>query len=160
MARRIVKILHELGAIGLTGALVCHMALLAVAPMDSLAEYAAVRRGIEAITGWVLVPSLLIVLTSGLATMIVHHPFQNLAWVWAKALMGFPMFEGTLMAIDGMAQTAARLAEDAAGGGPHDPDLVANMVAAEWRALSLILALAIAQTIVGVWRPRKRRKQP
>ena len=107
MARRIVKILHELGAIGLTGALVCHMVLLAVAPMDSLAEYAAIRRNIEAITGWALVPSLLLVLTSGLATMIVHHPFQNLTRVWAKALMGFPMFEGTLMAIDGMAQTAA-----------------------------------------------------
>ena len=157
MARRIVKILHELSAIGLTGALAAHMVLLATAPTDSLEDYAVVRKGIEAITGWLLIPSLAVVLVSGLLAIAVYTPFQNAGWVWFKALMGFPMFEGTLITIDGMAQTAARLASEAAATGVSDAAMVERMVAAEWRSLWLILGLAIAQTVVGVWRPRKRR---
>lgn len=155
-ARRLVKILHELSAIGMTGALVAHMLVLSTASPDSLVEYAALRRAIEAITGWLLVPSLGLVLTSGLAAMMVHTPFQNARWVWLKALLGFPLFEGTLITIDGLAQTAASLAIEAAGGGAHDPALIAHMVAAEWRSLWIILTLAVAQTVVGVWRPKLR----
>ncbi|MEZ4279450.1 MAG: hypothetical protein R3F21_07540 [Myxococcota bacterium] len=155
-ARRLVKILHELSAIGLTGALVAHMVVLSTASTESLVEYAVLRRAIEAITGWLLVPSLALVLISGLSSMIVHTPFQNAGWVWLKALLGFPLFEGTLITIDGLAQTAASLATEAAGGGDHDPALVANMVAAEWRSLWIILVLAVAQTVIGVWRPRLR----
>jgi hypothetical protein len=54
------------------------------------------------------VPSLALVLISGLVSMIVHTPFQNAGWVWLKALLGFPLFVGTLITIDGLAQPWAR----------------------------------------------------
>lgn len=59
MTRKLLKILHELGGIGVIGALACCLVLVATAPTDSLAGYAAVREGIHAITRWVLLPSLL-----------------------------------------------------------------------------------------------------
>lgn len=159
MARRIVKILHELGAIGLTGSLVVCMVLLVTAEDDSLADYAAVRRGIEAISRWVLVPSLMLTLVSGLLSMLVHTPFLNASWVWLKAALGFPMFEGTLITIDATAQHAADLSAKAVAG-EADPAVMASLLAAEWRSLWMILALSIAQTVIGVWRPRMRWASP
>ncbi|MEM9175001.1 MAG: hypothetical protein AAGC67_07180, partial [Myxococcota bacterium] len=155
MARRILKILHELSAAGMIGALVCHLVVLSVASPDSVNEYLALRQAIESITGWILVPSLAVVLASGLLAIAVYPPFQNLGWVWAKALLGFPMFEGTLITIDGTAQNAARLAAEAARGTPVDPNVVTSMLASEWRTLWIILVLSIAQVVIGVWRPRQ-----
>jgi hypothetical protein len=158
LARRILKILHLLGAIGLTGALASYMILLATAPDDSMADYAIVRSNIKAISGWLLVPSLAIALVSGLLAMAVYSPFQNAGWVWAKAVLGLPMFEGTLATIDSTAQSAAALSAQAAAG-EFDPALLSEMLAREWQALWIIMALAIAQTVVGVWRPRRRRRR-
>jgi len=43
----------------MTGALVVHVVLLATAPpLESLASYADLRRSIDFVTGWLLVPSL------------------------------------------------------------------------------------------------------
>jgi len=162
LARRILKILHEIGAIGLTGALAAHMVLLATAPTDSLAEYAVVRRGIEAISGWILVPSLAVVLVSGLFAIAAQPAFGNMGWVWVKLAMGLPMFEATLTTLDSTAQRAAALSARAAAG-QADPALLADMVSREWTALWVVMALAIAQTVVGVWRPRRwgwRRRRP
>lgn len=158
MARRILKTLHWFGAIGMTGALASHMLLLATAPDDSMADYAIVRRNIETISGWLLVPSLGIALVSGLLAIAVHSPFQNAGWAWAKAVLGLPMFEGTLATIDSTAQRAAALSAQAAAGGV-DPARLSEMLAREWRALWIIMALAIAQTVLGVWRPRRRRRR-
>lgn len=158
MARRILKTLHWFGAIGLTGALASYMILLATAPDDSLADYAIVRSNIEVISGWLLVPSLAIALMSGLLAMAVYSPFQKAGWVWAKTVLGLPMFEGTLATIDSTAQRAAALSAQAAAG-DADPSLLSEMLAREWRALWFIMALAIAQTVLGVWRPRRRRRR-
>ncbi len=160
MARRLLKILHELGAIGLTGALASYMILLVTAPDDSMADYAIVRSSIEAISAWLLVPSLAIALVSGLLAMAVYAPFQKGGWVWAKAILGLPMFEGTLATIDSTAKQAAALsAQAAAGDGDVDPTLLSEMLTREWRALWIIMVLAIAQTVLGVWRPRRRRRR-
>jgi hypothetical protein len=134
------------------------MIVLATAPDDSMADYAIVRSNIEAISSWLLVPSLMIALVSGLLAMAVHSPFQNAGWVWAKAILGLPMFEGTLATIDSTATRAAELSAQAALG-DVDPALLSEMLAREWRALWFIMALAIAQTVLGVWRPRRRRRR-
>lgn len=139
MARRILKILHELGAIGLTGALAAYMILLMTAPDDSLAEYAAVRRGIEAISGWLLVPSLMLTLVSGLLAIAAYSPFQNAWWVWIKAALGFPMFEGTLITIDATAQHAAALSAQAVAG-EVDPAPIVVVFVGTWPSPEAIRA--------------------
>ncbi len=157
MARRILKILHELAAFGVTGALAAHMILLAMAPTDSPEGYIAIRRGIEAISGKLLVPSLGVALVTGLFAMAIHRPFQNAGWAWAKLLLAFPLFEGTLATIDSSARYATVFAVDLAEG-RADPSRLEALIAVEWRSLFIIMALAVVQTIIGVWRPRKRRR--
>jgi hypothetical protein len=156
--RRILKILHELSSFGVTGALAAHMILLAVAPTDSPEGYVATRQGIEAISGWLLVPSLVVALVSGLFAMAIHAPFHNAGWAWAKLLLGLPLFEGILATIDSSARRATVFAIEIAEGG-GDPDKLEKLVAAEWRSLAFIMTLAVAQTVLGVWRPRKRRRR-
>lgn len=158
VTRRLLKLVHELGAIGITGALVAHMVLLATASQDSLVEYAAVREGIAAISRYLLVPSLAIVLVSGLFAMAAQPAFFEMRWVWAKALLGLPTFEGTLTLVDSTAQRAARLSAEAAAG-EADPALLAELLRNEWAGLWWILVLVVASTVLGVWRPKLRGKR-
>lgn len=159
MARRILKILHLLAAAGLTGALAIHMVLLATTSPDTMGEYAVVRRQIALISSKILVPSLMLALVTGFFAISVYRPFADAGWVWAKALLGLPMFEGTLMTIASTAKRAADASAQAAAG-TASPDVVEQLVAREWNALWMILALSVAQTVIGVWRPRVRRRRP
>jgi len=58
MLRVIIKVLHEIGAVGVLGSFAASLLLVATAPRDSLAAYAVARQGIAAIAHWLLVPSL------------------------------------------------------------------------------------------------------
>lgn len=156
--RRILKILHELAAFGVTGALAAHMILLVVAPMDSPEGYLATRRGIEAISSWLLVPSLVVALVTGLFAMAIHAPFHNAGWAWAKLLLGLPLFEGTLATIDSSARRATAFAVELTEG-RADPAELEQMITVEWRSLIFIMALSVAQTVLGVWRPRAWRRR-
>lgn len=158
MARRTVKLLHTLGAIGLTGGLAAYMVLLATAPQDSLDAYADVRHSIRILSKWLIVPSLAVVMVSGLLSISVHPAFVNARWVWVKAALGLPTFEGTLVIIDGTAQRAARLAAQAADGGAG-PERIGELMGNEWWGLWWIMVLVVASTAVGVWRPRLRRRR-
>ncbi len=158
MARKAVKILHVLGSTALTGALAAYMLLLATASSDSLAEYANLRANLATLSKWVIAPSMVLCLASGMFTLVVHHPFQEQRWVWIKILLGLPMFEGTLGVVDAVAQRAARLtAEAAAGGG--DPAVLAELVRTEWGGLWAIMGLARVNIVISVWRPRLRGKR-
>jgi hypothetical protein len=72
--------------------------------------------------------------------------------VWLKALLGLAMFEATLAVIQGKAnygyETARKVAE-----GTETAEALAAALASEWTALYAIMALSLAQVILGVWRP-------
>ena len=157
--KRLLKFLHELGAIGVTGALAALLVLVATAPKDSLADYAAVRTVITFVADWLLVPSLAIVLISGLLAIAANRAFHNAGWAWVKALLGIAMFEGTLLAIAASARRAAELSALAAAGEP-DSAALAEVLRTEWGGLWLILALSIANVVLAVWRPRLVRRRP
>jgi hypothetical protein len=86
--QRLLKALHQLGGIGLAGSLAACIVLVVTAPTDSLVGYAAVRQGIAAISQWLLVPSLAIVLVSGLLAIAANRAYHDAGWAWIKALLG------------------------------------------------------------------------
>lgn len=159
MIKQSLKFLHELGGIGLIGALAAYLILVATASAQSPVEYAAVRNGIAAICKWLLIPSLALVLITGLLAIAAHRPFIHAGWAWLKALLGIAMFEGTLGAIDANARRAAALSSRLAAG-EGDPAALAEVLRSEWIGLWTIMALALANVVLAVWRPRLLRLKP
>jgi hypothetical protein len=153
MLQRILKLLHELGAIGVMGSFAACLVLVLKGPTQPLAAYAAVRQSIAAISQWLLLPSLVLVLISGLLSIAANSAFHNAAWAWAKALLGLSLFEGTLATIDASARRAAELAALAVRG-QGDAVQLAQVLRTEWGGLWLLLALSLANIVLAVWRPR------
>ncbi len=155
--RKTLKILHSIGAAGITGAVLVHLVLLAFLPApDELAAYAALREGIAGVTTWVLLPSLTLMLLSGLLAIAAHNAFGNFAWVWLKFALTLSIFQPILMWIHGPAHREA----DAARALLADP--AANVVlegvsAIEWGMLWVTLATCLANIVLAIWRPRWRR---
>jgi hypothetical protein len=157
MLGKLLKLLHEIGAIGTLGTFASCIVLLATAP-KAPAGYAAVLGGIAAITKWILVPSLAVVLISGLLAIAANNAYKNAAWAWVKALLGVSTFEGTLLAVDGNARRAAELSALAASGHGDTIEL-AQVLHTEWGGLVVLMTLALVNIVLAVWRPRLYRQK-
>ncbi len=151
--RKTLKICHTVAAGGLIGGLACYMMLLVVAPQETPEAYADLRHSIQALSNYVLLPSLAIALISGLLSMMVHKPFQDRGWVWIKALSGILMFKGVLTIVSAKAAYAATMARKIANG-EAPPDALQSLYAMEWGTLWVVMAISIANVVLGVWRPR------
>jgi hypothetical protein len=157
MLGKSLKLLHEIGAIGTLGSFASCTVLLATAP-KAPAAYAAVLGGISAITQWMLVPSLALVLISGLLAIAANAAYKNAAWAWVKALLGVSTFEGTLLAVDGNARHAAELSALAASSHGDTIEL-ARVLHTEWGGLLVLMSLALVNIVLAVWRPRLYRQK-
>lgn len=155
--RRLLKFCHTVSSIGLTGGLAAYMMILSFGPgTESLEAYAALRHSLAQVSKWLLLPSMVISLVSGLLALVAHHPFQNAVWVWLKALLSLLLFEATLASIDTPARDAAVFASQALDSGEVSKALV-ELAAREWTAYWIILALCLANVALGIWRPTLRR---
>jgi hypothetical protein len=152
--RRILKVLHTLGAIGLAGGLAAFMLVLAAGPEPAAAgEYAALRRALATLSGWLILPSMVATLVSGLLAMAVHFPFQDRGWVWAKAVSGLLVFEATLASVDGPAKAAATHSASAVAG-EIDSATLAGLIDDKWGAWWMLLAIFVTNVVLAIWRPR------
>jgi hypothetical protein len=154
--QRLIKMLHEIGAIGVVGSFATCLVLVLKGPTQPLAAYAAVRQAIALISQWLLLPSLAMVLISGLLAIAATSAFHNAGWAWVKALLGLSMFEGTLVTVNASARRAAELAAMAVSG-PGDAAQLAQVLRTERGGLWLLLTLSLVNLVLAVWRPRLNR---
>ncbi len=160
--RRFLKFLHTVGAVGLMGGLAAYMLVVATTPDDvSLETYAAIRTNLAAISRYLVVPSLGLVMISGVLSMAATFQFQNAGWVWLKAGAGILIFEAMLANVDGPARHAAVAAQQALAG-EIDRAEMALRVRDAWGAWWTLLTLAVANVVLATWRPRfvRRRREP
>jgi uncharacterized membrane protein len=158
MYRRLLKALHTLGAIGFMGGLAACLVLVATTAVEPTASFAAVRNGIALVNKWLLTPSLLLVLVSGLLAIAATEAYKDAGWAWMKALLGLVTFEGTLLTIVGNSRKAAEQAVAAAAGQPDAMVRVMEHLRTEWGAVWLMLALGLANIVLAIWRPRLTRR--
>ena len=155
--RKAMKFFHTMASCGLVGALLGYAVVLLTTPQATPSTYADMRATIAALCNFLLLPSLAVALVSGLLSMAVHRPFQELRWVWIKALLGISMFEATLAIVQSKANYAASIANKIANGEDRASDLAVALTY-EWHALGAIFALSVANIVLGVWRPVLKRR--
>ncbi len=152
--RQLMKFLHTMGAIGLMGAMSAMLVMLAYAPAPtSLAEYAEIRSAMGGIAKWIFLPSLALTLIGGLLALAVNRAYQDAGWALTKLATGIIIFEWGFVAVQGPMEQEAALAAKAAAG-HADPSILGQALDAEWNSLWILLAVATANVVLGVWRPR------
>jgi len=149
--------MHTMGAIGLIGAMACLLVLLGFVPAPtSLSEYALMRAAMGEIATWIFLPSLGLTLVAGLLAIGFNRGYHNAGWAWAKLATGVVVFEWGFAAIQGPIQQEAELSARALAN-EVDPATLATSLDAEWKSLWVMLAVATANVILGIWRPRLTR---
>jgi hypothetical protein len=152
--RRAMKFMHTIGAIGQMGAMACLLVLLSFVPAPtSLPEYALMRGAMGGIATWIFLPSLGLVLITGLLAIALNPGYHSAGWAWVKLFSGILVFEWGFAAVQGPMQQEADLSARALA---HevDPAILAASLGAEWNSLWVLLAVATVNVILGIWRPR------
>lgn len=152
--RHLLKFLHTIGAIGLMGSMASLLVLLSLAPPPgALAEYALIRGAMGSIATWIFFPSLGLTLIAGLIALGYSKAYHNAGWAWAKAISGILVFESGFVGILGPMQREAERSAEALAGKIEASSLAASLTA-ERNTLLILLAVATANVIFGIWRPR------
>lgn len=127
---RQIKFFHEVGSYGMVGGFAVQLLLLAL-PGAVVGDRVAL---LGAITQWIIVPALLLVLASGLAAMLVRKVFFGKGWVWLKIFLTVPTVYSVLATYPGL----DLLDIERLGG-----------------QLWVSLAMSAAITALSVWRPKE-----
>ena len=155
--QRLMKFLHVMGAIGMIGALAAILVVHAsLPPATDVDAYVQMREVLDDLARYLLFPSLGLVLFSGLMSMSLGKFFTGAPWAWAKLALGVVMFEGTLFAVQGPMQREAELARRVMEGSADAAELGLSLQS-EWGSVWVILLVAVANVVLGVWRPRFQR---
>ena len=151
--RTALKFIHILGAIGFLGAIAALLVLQASLPAPAeLGQYAALRMAMGSVARWLLLPSMGVVLVGGLLALALTPAYHSRAWAWLKLVLGVLIFEATLVYIQGPMERAARQADAALAGELPAAELAATPGGPG--ALWVVGAVALANVVLGVWRPR------
>ena len=144
--RRLLKFAHTLGAAGFMGGAVA-LIVVAVgvrAPVAGAGELLLVG-AMAKVAAWIIGPSMILVVVSGLLAMAVNPAFHDVGWIWLKAATGVLVLEGGLHALGPLEEAAKR---------GLDPSGAMGLFAAEIGTLWVLLAVSAANVALGVWRPR------
>lgn len=147
--RAVAKVLHEVASIGFGGGLAACLLINLRADPTSAAGFAAARQAFTAIADYLLVPSMAVVVVSGLLAIAATRGYMDAGWAWLKALLGITVFEATLMVVGSAGRQAEMLAAATA-----DPAALAALLRSERNTLLLLIALSIVNVVLAVWRPR------
>lgn len=93
------KALHDVASIGFGGGLAACLVINLWANRAAAAEFTAARQLFAVIAQYVLIPSMAVVVLSGLLAMAATRAYQDAGWAWVKALLGISVFEATLLVV-------------------------------------------------------------
>lgn len=153
MWKNLVKLLHYASLVGLAGGIIVSLVLADTIDATSPSATAGMHAAIALICGGVIVPSLVMMLLSGMLLVVARPRLIGARWVWVKAVLGLATGAVILLALQPAVKAAASMAATGAlGDAPLGP--LANVVASEHAAAWWTLGLVVAAMIIAVWRPR------
>ncbi len=151
MFARLLKLLHELGSVGTLGSVTACLILLRV-HSGSTAHDPATAGDVVTVIHYLLMPSFVAVLLSGLLAIAATPAYINAGWAWFKALLGISVFEASLE-LSASSREVEQLSRQLVAG--HE--VLSRLTVAERTergVLWVLFAVSIANVVLGVWRPR------
>lgn len=152
-----LKFLHEIATVGVMGGSVAQLVTWSMASGRSLPEQVLLYDLALTVCKGVVLPSLVLVLLSGVLTMARHKSFHNPEWAWIKLLMTPLVLEATFVGVVGPAQSAADLSHAMAAGQTVDPADMAHTLRLGTFGLWLVLFIYAANVALAIWRPRVKK---
>jgi hypothetical protein len=146
--RRATKFLHEIASIGFGGGLAVCLLINLTAKPALPAEFMAARHLYASIAQYIVIPSMAIVVVSGLIALAATRGFIDSGWAWVKALLGLSVFEATLVIV-GSSRRETELALVVS-----DTSMIDAMLRSERNTLLLLIAVTVVNVVLAVWRPR------
>lgn len=114
--------------------------------------YAPIVVAMAKVGAWIIGPSVLLTVASGVLSLAFTPAFQSAGWVWVKAATGIAIFEGSALFL-GPIQAEARRVSSAPIDG-LDPAAAQRLFDSAASSLWVLLAVCVANVALGVWRPR------
>lgn len=142
------KALHDMASIGFGGGLAACLVINLTANRASSAEFAAARQVFAVIAQYVLIPSMAVVVVSGLIAMMATRGYQDAGWAWVKAVLGISVFLATVRVV-GTGSTLAPMSVVST-----DPTVLDAMLRSERNMLWMLIALCVVNVLLAVWRPK------
>ena len=150
---KLLKLLHLASVAGFLGAVVTAVLLSLLGPQTSAEEQAFTRAAISLISSYVALPSLLLVLASGMMLVIRQPLYLPARWVWAKAAIGVMILPLALMLWAPAIERAAAFARSGAFGTPIIDGQQAA-VRIERSAGGALILFSLTAMALATWRPR------
>lgn len=148
LLRLSAKALHDIASIAFGGGLAACLVINFVANRVSATEFAAARRAFAAIAQYLLIPSMAVVVVSGIIAMAATRGYQDAGWAWVKAVLGISVFVATLRVV-GLGSNQAEFAAALA-----DPGALDALLRTERNMLWVLIVLCVVNVVLAVGRPK------
>ena len=153
MWKNVIKLLHYASLVGLAGGIVISLVLADTVDATSPSAAAGMHAAIALVCGAVVVPSMIVMLLTGMLLVVARPHLIGARWVWAKAVLGVVTGGVILLALQPAVNAVASMAATGAlGDAPPGP--LASVVASEHAAAWWTLGLVLVAMVIAVWRPR------
>lgn len=140
--------MHEIASIAYGGALAACLVIDGLDHGADAAGFIAARHAFAAIARYVLIPSMAVVVVSGLISLAATRAYREAGWAWVKALLGLSTFEATLLVVGASGkplESLTAVSQQAA---------LDALLHAERNTLGLLIALSGVNVVLAVWRPK------
>ena len=159
MWKNLIKLLHYASLVGLAGGILVSLVLADTVDATSPSATASIHAAIALICGAVIVPSMIVMLLTGMLLVVAKPHLIGARWVWVKAVLGLVTGAVILLALQPAVNAAASISATGALG-EAAPGPLANVVASEHAAAWWTLGLVLIAMVIAVWRPRFGRPAP
>jgi Predicted integral membrane protein (DUF2269) len=150
---RLIKLVHILSVIGFVGGLAASMVVADVADSAPPTALAALRMAIAAVGETLVVPSLVMLVLTGMLLVVARPHLVSARWIWAKAVLSVAIAGIALAVVQPAVTRAAVLAAEAALGSPA-LQAMGRAFSAEQIGGAVNLLLALVAIALALWRPR------
>jgi hypothetical protein len=133
---------------GFAGGLAACLLINLTARRDSPGDFMAARVIYGSVAQYVVVPSMAVVVVSGLIALAATRAFMDSGWAWLKALLGLLVFEATLVIVGSNRDAITRALA------APDSSVLDALLRAERNTLLLLIALSAVNVVLAIWRPK------